>query len=149
MAPLDRRDRDVRGRPAENRKKDVRPQLEVGTREVREYVHEKNPGGREDVGCQHAEKDVGQAAGLEVPQLARGPHSHLEQEEAEHSLEKTDEEVIVLADNILTLHAADKADQDSAEEQIEPRIEKHFMEQFAGDDAVLLLDQEPGRSEQS
>ena len=91
------------------------------------------------LGATKPNKNVTRAAGLEVFELARRRHPHLEQEEAEHSLEETDEEVIVLASDLLALHAADEADHDSAEQQVETRYSETLRGAACAEKMLCLL----------
>ena len=57
------------------------------------------------------------AGGLQVPQLAGGRHTHLEQEQAQRALERVDEEGVTILHDLRSLQPADEADDDAAKQQ--------------------------------
>ena len=93
---------------------------------------------REQVRGEHAEGDVRQPGRPQVLELARGGHAHFQQEEAEYALEQRHEEAVVGAGDFGALQAADQADEDAAEEQVQAGIQEDLVEQFPRDDALLL-----------
>ncbi len=75
---------------------------------------------------------------FQVLELARGGHSHLEQKQAKHALEQRDKEIVVVAGDRLSLHAADQPDDDTAKEQVQPRVQENLVQQLAIDQPGLL-----------
>src|SRR4051812_2037802 len=82
----------------------------------------------EDIRSDQAEGDEPPARGFQVSQLPRCRHPHLEEEEAEDTLEQRDEEVVIGPRDFRALQAADVADHDAAEEQTKAGVQEDFME---------------------
>ena len=70
-----------------------------------------------DVRRQQAEDDEASAGRPQVLQLAGGRHTHLEQKQAQHALERQHEEPVVIGHDLLALQPAEQSDDDAAEEQ--------------------------------
>ena len=105
----------------------------MGVGEVGVGVGEKDPQRRKEVRRQQTEEDETAAGKLEIPQLSGRRHAHLEQEQAKHTLERRDEQLVLVLNDLLSLHRTDEADGYAADEENEPWIEEHFLQERTGE----------------
>ena len=61
------------------------------------------------IGSDQAKSNKPWTSRLQILEFARRGHPHLEQEQAKHALEQSDKEVVVVAGDLLSLQAADRA----------------------------------------
>ena len=91
------------------------------------------------LGASRPKKMKPRPANLQVSQLPGGRHAHLEQEQAQHALECRHEELVVVCNDLLSLQPTDEADDDATEEENEPRVEEHFLQELTVKIDILLL----------
>src|SRR5262245_59632313 len=105
---------------------------------MRVEVGDGNSANRENVGNDEAEQNKRQAGRLQVAQPLTGRHAHFQQEQTQYALEQVDQERIIDSRHIRTLQSADVAHDDSAEQQVEARIQEDLVQNFGTENALRL-----------